>query len=90
MHISNHAIERYRERVADLPDRAIIANLDTPAIRVAASLGAECHVRLASGQRIVVKDCTVISVLPAENYKRQVRRKGLGRFHQSHRAHHND
>lgn len=80
LHISTHAIERFRERVANLSDDMILAALSSPAIRAAASLGAECNVRLPTGQRIAVKDHTVITVLPAEQYQRQVRRQGIGRF----------
>jgi len=80
LHVSQHAIERFRERVADLSDQAIVDALSTPVIQLAAALGAECHVRLPTGQRITVKDRTVVTVLPAEQYQRQVRRQGTGRF----------
>ena len=80
LHVSQHAIDRFRERVANLPDQAIVDALSTPAIQLAAALGAECYVRLPSGQRIAVKDRTVVTVLPAEQYQRQVRRQGTGRF----------
>jgi hypothetical protein len=80
IHVTTHAIERFRERVADLSDQAIVDALSTPVIQLAAALGAECHVRLPTGQRITVKDRTVVTVLPAEQYKRQVRRQGTGRF----------
>ena len=83
IHITEHAIERARERIrsfANLSDQAIIAALTTPVIQLAAALGAECHVRLPTGQRITVKDRTVVTVLPAEQYQRQVRRQGTGRF----------
>lgn len=80
LHVSQHAIDRFRERVANLPDQAIVNALSTPAIQLAAALGAECYVRLPSGQRIAVKGNTVVTVLPAEQYQRQVRRQGVGRF----------
>ena len=80
LHVSQHAIERFRERVADLSDQAIVDALSTPVIQLAAALGAECHVRLPTGQRITVKDRTVVTVRPAEQYQRQVRRQGTGRF----------
>lgn len=80
LHVFQHAIERFRERVADLSDQAIVDALSTPVIQLAAALGAECHVRLPTGQRITVKDRTVVTVLPAEQYQRQVRRQGTGRF----------
>lgn len=69
-HITDHAIERYRERVADIPEPEILAALDTPAVQAAAELGGECYVRLPSGQRIVVKDHTVVTVTPRQPRRR--------------------
>jgi hypothetical protein len=80
LHVTRHAIERFQERVENLPEPEVLERLDTPATRAAASLQAECHVRLPTGQRIAVKDNTVVTVLPAEQYQRQVRRHGTGRF----------
>lgn len=77
-HVTAHAIDRYRERIADLPDSEIIANLDTPAIRAAAEFGCECRVRLPTGHRIVVKDHTIVTVTPAPLVRRcRVRRGGF-------------
>jgi hypothetical protein len=82
VHITIHAIERYRERVPDAAqwsDDQIRAALDSPAVRAAAQIGAR-YVRLHGGQRIVIQDATVVTVMPSDNYRKQVRRKGLSRF----------
>lgn len=61
--ISVHAVERYQQRVADLPEAAARAALDCPAARLAARIGAP-FVKLPGGQRIVIRNATVITVLP--------------------------
>lgn len=66
MYISQHAIERYRERVADLPDDVIRAALNSKVIRLASSIGAP-FVKLPGGQRIVVQNAAVVTVLPSEH-----------------------
>lgn len=63
VHVTNHAIERYRERVADIPDVDIIEALNSPTIRQAADIGA-CSVKLGTGQHAVILNGTVITVLP--------------------------
>lgn len=50
----------------------------------AAQIGAR-FVRLSGGQRIVLQDWTVVTVMPAENYRKQVRRRGMGRYGASER-----
>lgn len=52
--ITDHAVLRYRQRVADLPDEAIRAALASPAICLAAGIGAP-FVRLPGGQRVVLR-----------------------------------
>jgi len=79
IHITAHAIERYIERVAPVtPDEAREA-LDSAAVRCAAEIGAR-FVRLSTGQRIVLQGHTVVTVMPSENYRKQVRRRGMGRY----------
>jgi len=81
IHITAHAIERYIERVAPVtPDEAHAA-LDSAAVRCAAEIGAR-FVRLGTGQRIVLQGHTVVTVMPSENYRKQVRRRGMGRIGQ--------
>lgn len=81
-HVTAHAIERYQERVENLSHEAVTERLSCPAVQVAAAFGA-CFVRLSTGHRIVIKDGDVITVLPAENFKRQIARQGLGRMGRS-------
>ena len=63
--ISGHAVARYQERVANLPAASARAAMDSPAARLAARIGAP-FVRLATGQRLVIRNHAVITVLPAE------------------------
>ena len=63
LHITQHAIDRYRERVADMPDQAIVAQLTTDAVLAAARFGAP-YVRLPTGQRIVIQRGAVVTILP--------------------------
>lgn len=87
---SKHAIERYQERVADLPAATIRAILTAPSVQVAAMFGAK-FVRIASGHRLVLGNDgygpIVVTILPAEHFRKQVLRQGLGRFGRTSRAH---
>lgn len=62
MHITRHAILRYRERVADLPDDMICEALSSPTIIIAADFGART-VKLGTGQRVVLDGDTVVTVV---------------------------
>ena len=65
LHITAHAIDRYRQRVSNVSiDDARIA-LTSPAISRAADFGAP-YVRLGTGQRIVIVDHVVVTVLPPD------------------------
>lgn len=59
LHVTQHAIERALERGVALEA------LTCPAVQAAASFGAP-YVRIATGQRIVIADGSIITVLPAE------------------------
>lgn len=63
IHVTHHAIERYRERVADLPDAAIVAVLSSPAMETAARFGCEC-VLLGTRHRVVIDGNRVVTVKP--------------------------
>lgn len=65
VHVTRHAIERYRERVADVSDERAVEALTSRAIELADDFGAPV-VRLGGGQRVVLKNHSVITVLPAE------------------------
>lgn len=80
--VSSHAISRYMERVRRCTYDEALAALSTPMIKRAADFGAK-YVRLAGGQRIVIEDHVVTTVLPADNYRKQVRRRGLSRYGRS-------
>lgn len=63
--ISVHAVDRYRERVADLPEAQCRAAMNCRAAQAAAEFGAP-FVRLPSGHRLVIRNATVITVLPSD------------------------
>ncbi|KPH67546.1 hypothetical protein [Novosphingobium sp. ST904] len=79
LRVSGHAIQRYQERVANVSADEARAALSTPVIQAAANFGAR-FVRLGTGHRVCIQNHVVLSVLPAEHYRRQVRRYGLGRY----------
>jgi hypothetical protein len=69
LHVTGHAISRYRERVdpgADF-DRAHAA-LTSAAVVRAADFGAP-FVKLGTGQRIVIVEHRVVTVLPADTHR---------------------
>lgn len=82
IHVTAHAIERYQERVQNLPCEAVIERLTCPAVMIAAQFGATI-VRLSGGQRVILKGSAVVTVMPADNFKRQIARQGLGRMGRS-------
>lgn len=61
--VTAHAIERYRQRVRDLPEVEIVARLSTRAFEAAKDMG-RCAVILPSGHRAVMRSGAVITVLP--------------------------
>ncbi len=66
VHVTAHAVERYRERVADVPDhmaREAIERL----VAGAAIFGAP-FVKLGTGQRLVLQGETVITILPKDTW----------------------
>lgn len=67
LYVTRHAIQRYRERVADVPAAEVWRALDIPAVRVAIEFGAR-FVRLAGGQRVVLKENRVVTVLPSDHW----------------------
>lgn len=67
LRVTAHAIERYQERVANLSDEAVIEAILSPAVVKAATFGAP-FVRLATGQRIVIEDSVVVTVLPSDHW----------------------
>lgn len=79
-HVTSHAISRYIERIDPQADYDTAhAALSSPVIRQAVEFGAR-FVRLGSGHRVVIEDSAIVTVMPADNYRRQVCRQGLPRF----------
>ena len=71
--VSHHAIQRYQERVANVPEDQARAALSTRAIQIAARVGAR-FVRLGTGHRVAIDDRVVVTVLPAMRSNRNARR----------------
>lgn len=67
IHVTAHAIERYQERVANLSDDIVTTILSAPVIQRAADFGAP-YVRLVTGNRIVIQNHTVVTVLPKDTW----------------------
>lgn len=67
LYLTRHAIKRYRERVADVPACEVWRALDIPAVRIAIEFGAR-FVRLAGGQRLVIEEDRVVTVLPRDHW----------------------
>lgn len=61
--VTAHARQRYRERVADIPDADIDAALSTRAFGTAEDIGAPVVI-LPTGQRAIIKGHHIITVLP--------------------------
>lgn len=61
--VTTHAITRYRERVRDVPADVARQELTAPVIERAARFGA-AYVRLGTGQRVVLRENRVVTVLP--------------------------
>lgn len=80
--ITAHAIDRYRQRVQRVSEAEAVEAMLTPAVKAMCRFvgRGEGYVRLATGHRLTIRDGVVVTVLPAENYKRTVRRCGRGRF----------
>lgn len=68
--VSQHAIDRYRERVADVTEEAARQALSSVTIAAAIAFGAH-FVRLGTGQRVVIEGDRIITVLPAGTGLRQ-------------------
>lgn len=64
--VAHHAIERYRERVADISSAEVCAALNSATMRLAADFGAR-YVRLSGGQRAVIVNGRVVTVLPKDH-----------------------
>lgn len=64
--VTPHAIERYQERVADVPAIEVHRRLNSPTLLVAAEFGAR-YVKLGGGQRVVIKEWRIVTILPSNH-----------------------
>jgi len=62
IHVTTYAIQRYQDRVSNLPDCEVCAALDSRAMRLAEDMGT-CRVILPTGHRAVVKGGAVVTIL---------------------------
>lgn len=65
MIITTHAIARYRQRVADVSEQEARAAISSKTVELAADFGAP-FVRLGTGQRVVIANGVVVTVLPSD------------------------
>lgn len=79
IHVTGHAIQRYRERVANVPDDEVRARLSIPAVEFAVKFGAP-FVRLPTGQRVVIEGGAIVTVLPKEHRPSAMRRRERAPF----------
>ena len=73
MAITAHAVMRYIERVQPCTEDEAIVALSSRAISLAVQFGAP-YVRLGTGQRIVIEDGTIVTVLPASYHAGAMRK----------------
>lgn len=73
VYLTRNAIQRYRERVADVSPAEIWRALDCPAVRVAIEFGAR-FVRLSGGQRVVLEENRVVTILPRDRCRGSLHR----------------
>lgn len=74
IHVSAHAVSRYRERVEPVSADEARARLSTPFIEIAASFGAT-EVILGTGHHAVLQGHTVVTVRPLPRDLRKMRRR---------------
>lgn len=74
LHVTQHAIERFIERVAPVTPEEARAALSTDTITKAAEFGA-IAVTLGTGQRIVINNGAIITVLSKERRSTRFHRR---------------
>ncbi|QVJ07680.1 hypothetical protein L7H23_01160 [Sphingopyxis sp. BSN-002] len=74
LEITLHAIERYQQRVDDVPAAIVVQRLCGPAFDAADQLGS-ASVILPTGHRVIVHDHAVVTVLPIPPHKAKRGRK---------------
>jgi hypothetical protein len=68
-HTTEHAIERYIERVCPCTQDEARAALSTDRIRAAIAFGARM-IKLGGGQRLIIRDGAIVTITPAEKQSR--------------------
>jgi len=81
--LTRHAIQRYRERVADVPAAEVWRALDCRAVRCAIDFGAR-FVRLSGGQRAVLHGDHIVTILPRDHHDNLLRRDRDAEFNGEH------
>lgn len=79
IHVSAHAIDRYRERVAPVSYEEAHAALSSDVIQQAAAFGVR-YVRLGTGQRVVLDCDRVVTVLPKGYWQAAMDRRRTAPF----------
>lgn len=64
MHITRHAIDRYRERVIDISDDEVRQRLSGPAFDAAERIGAPAVI-LPSGHKAIIDEGSIVTIVPA-------------------------
>jgi len=73
MLITAHAVQRYQERVADVPVLEAMEALSCDAVKAAIKFGAKV-VKLHGGQRIIIQGQSVVTVIPHTRINRNTLR----------------
>lgn len=73
IHVTHHAVQRYQERVRNVPEAEVRAILSGKAFQAAATFGARCVI-LPRGQRAVIHGATVVTILCARRRRHQAAR----------------
>ena len=69
LHVTSHALERYRCRVADVSTRQAYLALTSDLIRQAALTGMSAVI-LPSGHKVILRGAVVVTVKPKSCHKR--------------------
>lgn len=72
IHVTTYAIQRYQERVRNVPEAEVRAILSGKAFQTAAALGT-CCVIMPQGHRAVVVDGAVVTIYPPDSRVRPMR-----------------
>jgi hypothetical protein len=74
LHITAHAISRYRERVEPLSEAAVVSALHSPAILKAVEIGANAVI-LPGGCKVILAGNSIVTIKPKPGKKRARRQR---------------